>query len=235
MIRYRLACALAVVLGITGCQTTIPKGSVTALNARGQPPLKAPEYKIREGMSLEIKHFYHNELSETVKVRLDGRISLPLIDEIQVAGRTPGEIDRLLTDLYAKHVLKPDLTVIVRNPASPKAFIGGEVLRPGTISLEHNTTVLQALMEVGGFRPTGESRTVVVLRNQGTQVPQFIVVNMQQQLSQPGSSEDFTLQHQDIVFVPASEIAKANQFIEQYIDNMLPFIRSVNLNYDVIK
>ena len=228
-----MASHLLLFLFLVGCQTIERQGSISPNQVRSEPAPPVRDYLISEGELLEIKHIYNPELDETVTVRLDGKISLPLIDDIVAAGMTPSELDRKLTEMYRKHVLKPELTVIVRKPQMPVAYIGGEVVRPGPIPLKRNTTIIQAIFESGGIRKTGEAKTVVVLRNKGTDVPEFIIVDVEKQLLEPGSKGNLRLRHQDIVFVPASQIAQANLFIEQYIDKMLPFFRSINLNYDI--
>lgn len=149
------------------------------------------------------------------------------------AGLTPAALDALLTERYARRLKNPDVAVIVREANTQKIYVGGEVRTPGLLPLQGRVTSLQAIMQSGGFMPTAEPRTVFVLRDTGAPQPQFIVANLEADLTQPGTRNDVVLQPKDVVFVPRSQIAQANLFVEQYIDKLIPIQRSVGVFYDL--
>ena len=183
------------------------------------------------GDTVEIKHYYHPDLNETVTVRADGKISLPLLDEIHVSGLTPSQLDNLLTERYSRSLKQPELTVILRQSSTQRIFVGGEVIRPGLISMNGPLSCLQAVMQAGGYRNTAESANVVIMRTQGTEKPIFLVANLKYDAKKNILPENIALQPQDVVFVPRSKIAEINLWVEQYIDKVLPFSRSVGAYY----
>ncbi|HEY3350234.1 MAG TPA: polysaccharide biosynthesis/export family protein [Thermoanaerobaculia bacterium] len=197
------------------------------------PPSGAapPEYVLRPGDVLEVKFFYVPELDQAVTVRQDGRISLQLVDEVVAAGRTVAQLRAELGSLYGKTLKDPQLAVILKEADRPRIYVGGEVNRPGLIRPTGSLTALQAIFEAGGTRPTGELASVVVLRNQGTSEPQFIVLNLKEPLSTGALGRDISLQPLDIVFVPKSRIANVNQFVDQYIRQLIPAQLTFGLTY----
>jgi len=178
------------------------------------PPLKAQEYLLQPGDELEIKFYYHPELNEKVTIRPDGKISLQLIDEIQAAGRTPGELDEIITQKYAQTLVDPEVTVIVRS--SGEVFVGGEVNHPGLIPFKGNLTLLGAIFQAGGFKGSAKISNVLVLRKGRDGNPELIRVNLKKW------ENDMGLQPYDIVFVPKSRISKIQQFVDQYVEGILP-------------
>jgi len=203
-----------------------------------QPETSAPSQQpettpclFQIGDTIEIKHYYHPDLNETVTVRTDGKISLPLLDEIHVSGLMPSQLDNLLTERYSRSLKQPELTVILRQSSAQRIFVGGEVIRPGLISMNGPLSCLQAVMQAGGYRNTAEPSNVVIMRNQGTAKPIFLVANLKYDAKKNVLPENIALQPQDVVFVPRSKIAEINLWVEQYIDKVLPFSRSVGAYY----
>lgn len=143
---------------------TADKADKTTENA---PPAVAvpPGYVVGDSDVLHISVWKEPELSQTVVVRTDGNISLPLINEIKVSGMTPLDIQNLIADKLKGFMTNPQVTVTVTDIRSKKAFITGEVLRPGSYSLNAQTSVLQLIAQAGGFTPFAKRDSIVVLRN----------------------------------------------------------------------
>lgn len=190
-------------------------------------------YTLQEGDVLEVKFFYNPELNEREAIRPDGMISLQLIDDVAAAGLTPLELDRLLTEMYSKIIRQPAVTVIVKEFSGQKVYIGGEVNTPGLIPISGKLTALQAILQANGFKNTAESSSVVILRNQGTATPQFIVADLSEVLKANAWQNDVPLRPYDIVIVPMTTIGKMDLFVEQYIDKLLPISRSIGLSYSL--
>lgn len=190
-------------------------------------------YTLQEGDVLEVKFFYNPELNEREAIRPDGMISLQLIDDVAAAGLTPLELDRLLTEMYSKIIRQPAVTVIVKEFSGQKVYIGGEVNTPGLIPISGKLTALQAILQANGFKNTAEPSSVVILRNQGTATPQFIVADLSEVLKANALQNDVPLRPYDIVIVPMTTIGKMDLFVEQYIDKLLPISRSIGLSYSL--
>jgi polysaccharide export outer membrane protein len=107
------------------------------------------------------------EVSTRVPVRPDGNISLPLINDVKAAGYTPNQLADRLRDALKKHLVDPDVTVVVEQVNSKKFYVMGEVVRPGAYPLLENTSVLQALTAAGGFREFANTKKVQVLKGAG--------------------------------------------------------------------
>jgi len=203
-----------------------PEAAALTASSSIQP---AP-YLIQPGDKLDIKFFYNPELNETLTVRPDGKISLQLVDEVQAAGFKPSQLDDELTKKYAQELKKPMITVIVRSFGGQRIFVGGEVNRQGLIMLAGNMTPLQAVLNSGGFKETANPESAIIIRKGTDNRPVPIAMNLMDAIQGKTGSADFLLQPDDIVFVPKSAIAKANKFVNQYIEDLLLF-RGVSLGF----
>ncbi len=125
----------------------------------------APQgYIVGESDVLRVNVWKEPEVSQTVVVRTDGSISLPLINEVKVAGMTPMQIQILVAAKLKSFLNSPQVTVTVTEIHSKRAFITGEVARPGGYSLNTETTVLQLIAQAGGFTVFAKRDGIVVLR-----------------------------------------------------------------------
>jgi polysaccharide export outer membrane protein len=121
----------------------------------GSPASKAaaadPNYVIGSQDVLDISVWKEAELTRTVPVRPDGKISLPLLNDVQAAGLTPTQLAAQITESLKKFVTNPQVTVIISQINSQRIYILGEVNRAGAYPLLPNMTVLQGLSSAGGF------------------------------------------------------------------------------------
>lgn len=189
------------------------------------------EYILQLGDVMDIKLFYNPELNETVTIRPDGKISLQLVDEIEVLGLTPSELDKILTEKYSKILYKTDVAVIVKEFTSQKVYVGGEVNLPGLIPYAGTLTSLQAIFQAGGFKNTAKLKNIVILRNQGTEEPLFMTIDLKEDLIKHTQHNDILLKPYDVVFVPKTSIAKINQFVDQYIRQLIPVTTTFGFSY----
>jgi len=186
--------------------------------------LPGEEYRIQPGDLLDIKFFYSPELNEQIPVRPDGRISLQLAHEVVAGGRTPAELTVILKDIYSRELKRPDVTVIVRSFGNQRVYVDGEVGKPGLVPLTGPTTVLQAIVQAGGFVYTGKTSDVMVIRRGSEGQPLAMMVNLAKVHDRTDLAQDIFLKPFDIVYVPKSAIANANLWIEQYLNRMVPRI-----------
>jgi len=200
--------------------------------AFAQAPAPAPEgYRLQYGDVLDIKFFYNPELNETLPVRTDGRISLQLVGDVDVSGRTPSDVRTELMKRYGETLKQPEVAVIVRQMAPRRVYVGGEVNTPGLLQMSDRLTLLQGVFEAGGFKRSSKVTNVVVLRYEGTSTPKFMVVNLEPALKKGDPKADMPLQPYDIVWVPKSKIAKVDDFMDQYVKQLVPIPLSLGVSY----
>ena len=140
-------------------------------------PAKPPEefYQIGAGDTLGIVLWKEPGLSGPVKVRPDGYITLPLINELQVVGLTPIELRKLLEDKYKEFVNSPFVSVRVENIMSAEILLLGQVTKPGAYPLNGNETVLQLVTRAGGLTIFADRDAIKVMRRDGNRVIEYIV------------------------------------------------------------
>lgn len=132
-------------------------------------PRPEPLYVIQPNDILEIFVWKELELTRKVLVRPDGRISFPLVQDLQAAGVSPGELKEQIENRLKEYLSAPNVTVIVDSIQSYKVFVVGKVQKPGGIVTEKPITVLQALSIAGGFQDYAKESELTVVRTSGTQ------------------------------------------------------------------
>ena len=207
--RRSLCGAAGVVAGILlaapaslAAQTPAPTASpeVTAEKpANGNTP--APDYTIGPDDILNVVFWREPDLSAEVVVRPDGRISLPLINDVMASGLTPAQLRELLTEQAKKFVTDPNVSVVVKQINSRKVFITGNVERPGPYTLSAGMTVLQLIALAGGLREFADSKKIVVMRTEGgrsTSLP----FNYNEVSKRKNLQQNVELKRGDTVIVP---------------------------------
>jgi protein involved in polysaccharide export with SLBB domain len=226
-----LALMLSVIASTAHAQAAPAGPRVQRAPINFDPVAVDAEYRIRPSDVLTIKFFYNQELNETVPVRPDGRISLELVDDVLAAGRTAAELKAELARLYAPTLKQPAVTVIVREIAPRRVYVGGEVGAPGLMEVTGRLTLVQALFQAGGLRRSSQAGNVVILRYQGTDRPAFMKVDITKALSTGDPRNDVMLQPLDIVWVPKTKIARIDDFMDQYIRQVIPIPLSLGVTY----
>ena len=168
--------------------------------AKAQAP--APfddEYRVGPGDKLRIEVYKDTQLSQSVQVRPDGKITLPLIGDMEATGRTPIELRDTIAKSLKDYINNPTVTVIVVEALASQVFVMGEVTHPGTMQLHGPTTILQALAMAGGFKEFANTKDVKVLRpNRGG--IDTIRFNYKDVIN--GDAKPFYLKSGDTVIVP---------------------------------
>jgi len=160
-----------------------------------------PTYVIGPEDVLDVNVWKEPDVSRTVPVRPDGKISLPLINDVQAAGMTPPELAKSVSEQLRKFVTDPQVTVIVTAINSQRVFVVGEVLRAGAFPLIPGMTVLQALSSAGGFTTFANVKNIRVMRQvNGKRVE--LPFNYRQVVKGDKGGEDIVLQPGDTVIVP---------------------------------
>jgi polysaccharide biosynthesis/export protein len=159
------------------------------------------EYRIGPEDMLDISVWNNSAISRTVPVRPDGKISLPLVNDVQAAGLTPNQLRSVLLKKLAEYVPSPEVSVIVREVHSFKVSVIGEVKKTGRHELKGRATVLDILAMAEGFGEFAGRGRIVVLRPEGKTMRQ-IPFNYNKVMSNNGALENFFLQPGDIIVVP---------------------------------
>ena len=139
-------------------------------------PTKPPDefYVLGPGDTLNIQLWKEPTLSGTVKVRPDGFITLPLVNEVQVTGLSTGDLRMQLESKYKAFVNSPVVTVRIEGIASAEVFLVGQVGKPGAYPLTGNDTVLQLITRAGGLTIFAQRRDIRTVRRAGDKVTEFI-------------------------------------------------------------
>jgi polysaccharide export outer membrane protein len=177
-----------------------PKAANTeaAAVARFTPP--AEDYQIGPEDVLDISVWKNPELSRKVPVRPDGKISLPLVNDIQAAGLTPSELRQQLTKRLAEYVPTPEVAVVVQEVQSLKVAVVGAVKTPGRFMLRSPATVLECLALAQGLTEFAARERIVVLRQNGN-TTQRIPFNYRK-VADGSEQDNFFVKAGDIIVVP---------------------------------
>lgn len=165
------------------------------------PATNDPDYVIGAPDVLNINVWKEPELTSTVPVRPDGKISLPLLNDVKAEGLTPMQLTTALTEQLKKYVSEPRVTVVVTAVNSKSFYIVGEVGRAGSYPLLANQTVLQALSSAGGFTQFANLKNIHILRNSNGKQVKY-PFNYREVLKGKKQEQNFTLKPGDTIVVP---------------------------------
>jgi polysaccharide export outer membrane protein len=172
------------------------------------------EYVIGHGDAIDVLFLYNSDFNQTdLKVRPDGKISLPYVGDIVAAGRPVSALDSVITARYAEIVVNPDVTIVVRDFRPEVVYALGEVLSPGGYEYHSGMTLANALALGGGPNKGGKRNEVLVIRRVAPDHVVGIQVNINDLLSGKRFDLDVPLQAFDIVYVPKSKIAQGQDFM----------------------
>jgi protein involved in polysaccharide export with SLBB domain len=226
----RIVFALGISTAAVGCAVSqLPPVPVQP----NEPPLAhqvEPEYRIQAADSLIVQSYYDPALKQSATVRPDGQVSLILVGDLEVAGKTAAELDQELKQRYWERLpAHPDIVVTIDQIASQVVYIGGEVKTPVLEPIRGSLTLLQSVMAAGGFLPTADQTQVIILRQK--QNGEFHAYQQNAQLVLSNEASEVFLKPHDIVYVPKTGIAKADQFVDQYINEIIPQVIRGNFGY----
>ena len=191
-------------------QPARPATAAPQTNARGTtPPAVAaapgitlpPEYTIGADDVLSIVFWRDKELSADVTVRPDGKISLPLLNDVQASGFTPSQLKDRIVEESKKYVEDPNVTVVVKQIHSRKVFITGEVRKPGPYPLTAPTTVLQMLSIAGGLADFAKSEKIMVVRTENGK-PVSYKFNYKEVIEGKKLAQNIELKPGDTIIIP---------------------------------
>jgi polysaccharide export outer membrane protein len=189
-------------------ETEKPKeGSATAAPNAAKPasiPKSAtddPTYVIGQDDVLDISVWKEPDVSRQVPVRPDGKISLPLLNDVQAAGLTPMQLQAQLSEKLKKFLTEPQVTVIVTAINSRRVYLMGEINRPGAIPLVPNMTVLQAISTAGGLTQFANSSKIQILRTENGKQATYLF-NYKNVIRGEKTEQNILLKPGDSIVVP---------------------------------
>ncbi|HEV8703193.1 MAG TPA: polysaccharide biosynthesis/export family protein [Candidatus Polarisedimenticolia bacterium] len=159
------------------------------------------DYRIGPEDLLDIAVWNNTAISRAVPVRPDGKISLPLLNDVQAAGLTAMQLRDVLVKRLTDYIPTPEVSVIVREVHSFKVSVLGEVKKAGQYELKSRTTVLDVIALSGGFTEFAARSRIVILRPNGTTVKR-VSFNYNKAVAPEAQQEDLFLQPGDVVVVP---------------------------------
>jgi protein involved in polysaccharide export with SLBB domain len=200
--------------------------------------LPPPEVLVQPGDSLRIVRDAQEPAEKDdmtlFVVRPDGLISIPKVGLVNVAGRTPQQVQEEITGRNARIYREPQVTVNIAVAPSNRVFIGGAVPNPAFFNLSGTVTVEQALLSAGGVLPTADSHNVALMRlgaDQRYKLYFFDLAALLQNTDRPAVA----LQRGDLIFVPTSGIGRTVEAIDLYFTKLIPINKGVGVgfNYDL--
>ena len=146
---------------------SLPVPEVKGGNAAAsvEPALSGPQYKLGPEDVIKVSVWENKELTLDLVVRPDGKISMPLIQDVLAEGQTAAELANTIQKRLVTYIKEPQVSVIVLQVNAPRYFVIGNVAKPGTYSLRSETTILQALSLAGGFTQFASPRSIKLIRN----------------------------------------------------------------------
>jgi len=191
---------------LAACLVAVPaapqtKPAAAKPAARGQDAAESTDYLIGAGDTLHVFVWKEPELSKDVTVRVDGKITVPLVGDVAAAGRTPAQLGAELGRGLGKFLESPQVTLALSQPISSRFYIIGQVVKSGDFPLATRVNVLQALALAGGFREYAKTDEIVIIREgQGGQA--IIPVNYKKFESGKDMTHNVPIRPGDVIVVP---------------------------------
>lgn len=222
------AVALVAMLALAACGTT------QSIHPREREPQRfapwsdaAPAYRLGVGDRLKIDYLLTPELTQEAVVEPDGFVSLRAAGRLAAQNLTPSDLETAVQAASARRLRQPIVSLSVTEARSARIIVGGAVLRPGVYPLSARASTLEAIMLAGGFSPESRMDQVVVIRQRPGADAMLRTVDLRRFVESGGADAGIALASEDIVFVPRSRIAEVDLWIDQYVNRLLPFSRSI--------
>ena len=200
--------ASSALVSIALCAQEPQKSEPAAANAATAQPNQASAkghddtYVIGNDDMLAINVWKEPDVSRTIPVRSDGKISLPLAGEVQAAGNTPLKLEQEIAAKLKSYIAEPEVTVIVQQVNSQKFNILGMVNKPGSYPIANSPTILDAIALAGGFRDFAKQRAIYLLRQNADGTQTRIPFNYKDVVKGKNPEQNVKLQPRDTVVVP---------------------------------
>ena len=195
---------IGIVVLLMATETVYPQADKETLSQRqtqAEVAADSDRYVIGAEDVLSIHVWREDALSKSVPVRMDGNISLPILNEIKAAGLTPLQLKEALTTRLKEFIERPNVSVTVVEANSFKVYVSGQVKTPGVYRLRSETTVLQIIAMAGGFTDWANQKKILIIRKENNKEKRF-TVNYQRIIKAKDPGSNITLKSGDTVIVP---------------------------------
>lgn len=237
-----LRLALLLLLGGTmlgGCTSTSGRTpmltgqelSFTQVNPEGFRPWTqtTPVYRIGPGDKLRVKFAVTREMDEDLVVSPDGTVGIRAVGQVKAEGMTLSGLQETIRVAARREVTDQRVVVSLEDSASSKIYVGGMVAHPGLYKIsEMRLSSLEAVMLAGGFTDEARLGEVALIRRDPSNRAMLKVINVREMIETGTDGADVPLVAGDILYVPRSDIAELNLWIDQFINKVVPFQRSFN-------
>jgi polysaccharide export outer membrane protein len=200
VIAVALAAAAALMFGAVADAQQASPGAKSATPPRVSAA--GNDYVIGPEDVLQVTVWKNDNLSRMVPVRPDGKISLPLLHDVQAAGLTAMQLRDKITRALGEFMPHPEVSVIVTDVRSYRVSVMGEVQRPGVLLLKSSTTILEAIAMAGGFRDFASPSKIVIVRKDAGGQTQKIPFNYNKAIRSGETEADIVLKSGDVIVVP---------------------------------
>jgi polysaccharide biosynthesis/export protein len=200
---FRLACAFLTVFALSFSICSVALGDISKppVTKKTELPPDPNGYKIGVADVLEVLVWKEPDLSRDVTVRLDGRITFPLLDDIQAAGLTTLQLKHIIQTRLADFVESPFVTVTLKSSGSQKFYILGEVAHTGEYPLVKTMTVLQAFALAGGFTEWASKKEIILVREENGK-QKILHINYKDIVKGENFKMNVPIQANDTIIVP---------------------------------
>jgi polysaccharide export outer membrane protein len=199
-------------IALIGCASTGPLPENAKLEDSKKVNLRASEFVLGAGDTVEFAVYRQTDLTRTVKIDTSGRVMFPLIGDIQVAGKSIFTLSDELKERYSVYLVNPQITVTVTAISSKKFMVLGEVNNPGIFTLDTDLTIIEAIARAGGMTHDAKANKVIVIRR-GKEKPELLSFSFKDVLEKGDVTRDVTLRPGDIVYASTKTIADVGRFM----------------------
>jgi len=182
----------------------------------------SPIYRLQPGDRLEIYSQFHDQLSGEATVGPDGQLAVPSLGQVQAVGLTSDEIAAEITRRASLTYREPQITVAVKEFTTYRAYIGGEVKKPGYVVLKPGMTTLRGVLERGGFAYSARMDSVLHIAWNAQGGYSAKRLDLRRVLETGDTTQDLALGPNDIIYVPATWITNADLWVRQWIVDLIP-------------
>jgi len=202
-IRTMTSPLVVLLLGAIAAQAQTPSSRTPSpVATTGTVAPVSTDYRLVAGDKLRIEVYKDDKLSQSLQVRPDGKITLPLIDDIRAVGLKPSELKEILMEKWKAYITAPEVSVIVTQVNSLKVYMVGEIPKPGVLVLKGPTRLLQAISQAGGFTQFADRSRIIVLRTGPDGGESRLEFNYKKIISGDRPGENIFLKPGDTVIVP---------------------------------
>ncbi|HLD35188.1 MAG TPA: polysaccharide biosynthesis/export family protein [Planctomycetota bacterium] len=230
---------LAVVSFPLGCSSGGPNLYPPTIRPSAFDPeqLKPVDYQVIVGDTIEIFVWQHTDLTRDIIVRPDGKLSFPLIGDIEAQGRTLTEIDDEVTKKLAEYVVAPQVSVTVKNFAGEKVIVLGEVGKPGVYKFFGRTSFMDIIAEAGGLTRDAQWGNALVIRGElkkDAEKSEIILLDVNEIIN-GNMRHNVVLYPRDIIYVSAKPIADVARYLRDYVSPVLGNLVSAKILSDALQ